>query len=515
MSDWLLLCAKSRKRFAELILCVVSIGLMALLSGCGGSGSSLPSNPGPNPQSSGLVSGTVTDINGAPIVGATVTIAGQSTTTTQEGDYQISNITVPAGQNSAIYVVRASKVINGQQWSGQNTIEILNGDSFTSNANVVMSPTSTQATLSGTVRDTNGNPLIGARVFVAPGPVTDQQTGGQYFTSLSSFTAYTDTNGNYTIPALPTLTANGTPTTATYTATASFAGYINQTFTNLTFTAGSNSQLNFTLSPGGSSTLPAITGFDADAFTVPQVATRAANATRLQRAYQAIKNYILKKQGLADHRAPDPRKVVLRYALHTRSAPAGSIVECDLFWDYQQVPNLLGFDILRSPNDNVHFSSIALLRDPLGDRFADQDPSLTPDTIYFYSVAPVDTINFPQNGQEGQPTTPIQVSPLDPINVLSPVSGQTVSATPTLTWTSVSAAGQYTVLVYNQFPDYQSDTNGVNPILQQITSSTSYTITSPLPPGTYYWAVIAQYTPPSSNVGYAFSVSPIGSFVVP
>src|SRR5579875_67335 len=112
MSGWLLPCRKNGKWFSTLILCTVSMGLAVLLGGCGGSGSSLPSNPGPNPQSSGLVLGTVTDINGAPIVGATVTIAGQSTTTRSEGDYQIPNITVPAGQNSAIYVVRATKVIN-------------------------------------------------------------------------------------------------------------------------------------------------------------------------------------------------------------------------------------------------------------------------------------------------------------------------------------------------------------------------------------------------------------------
>lgn len=504
-----------KKNLSPLLLAMVCMALAPLLNGCGGSVSTPPPNPGPNPQSNGLVSGTVTDINGAPIVGATVTIGGQSTTTTQEGNYQIFNITVPAGQNSAIYTVKASKTINGRQWSGQNTIEVLNGDAFTSNANVVMSDVSTQATITGTVRDINGRPLVGARVFVAPGPVTDQQTGGHFFTSLSSFTAYTDTNGNYTIQALPTLTANGTPTTATYTATASFAGYINQTFSNLTFRAGLTSQLNFTLTPGGSSTLPTVSGFTADAFTVPLVPTRAANSDRLQRAYEDIKHYILQKQGLAGHRTPDPRKVVLRYAAHTRSAPAGSMVECDLFWDYQQINNLLGFDILRSANDNIHFASVALLRDPLGDRYADQDPSLTPNTIYFYSIAPVDTINFPQNGQEGQPTSPVQLSPLGPISVLSPVSMQTTSATPTLTWTGVSAAGQYTVLLYNQFPDYQSDTNGISPILSQITASTSYTISSPLPPGTYYWAVIAQYTPPSSNVGYAFSVSPIGSFVVP
>jgi hypothetical protein len=111
------------------------------------------------------------------------------------------------------------------------------------------------------------------------------------------------------------------------------------------------------------------------------------------------------------------------------------------------------------------------------------------------------------------------VDPLGPISLISPASGATVSSkTPTFTWTAVNRAANYQVLVYGKFPDLQSDTdtvNGVQPLWASgsiAAPATSQTYQGPtLVPGqTYFWAVLAQ-----DNVGSAFSVSPIQSFVAP
>jgi hypothetical protein len=151
----------------------------------------------------------------------------------------------------------------------------------------------------------------------------------------------------------------------------------------------------------------------------------------------------------------------------------------------------------------------------MGDRFADDDPVLTQDTIYYYSVAMVDTINFPQNGSEGTAAPAVAVEPLGAVSLTSPASGATAPDIPTFTWSTVNRAGTYTVMVYNQFPNYQSsDTttvDAVQPIWSASISGTSqvYSGTPALVSGqTYYWAVLVQDAP-----GADFSISPIQSFV--
>jgi len=169
------------------------------------------------------------------------------------------------------------------------------------------------------------------------------------------------------------------------------------------------------------------------------------------------------------------------------------------------------------------------VRDPLADRFSDVDLGLTPDITYYYSIARLDTINFTSgntNAGEGPPSDTVAVDPLGPISLVSPASGARVSSgTPTLTWTAVNRAAMYQILVYDRFPDLQSDTdtvNGVQPIWpvdphapgasSVAAPAVSQTYQGPvLVSGhTYYWAVLAQ-----DSVGSAFSVSPIQSFIAP
>ena len=470
------------------------------------------------------MSGTVTDGNGGPIIGAQVTLDNYPpVTTTQFGTYIIPNVRVTCDQQSVISNIRATAGINNQAWSGQNTVEVLYKEPETANIHLSISPTANQGAISGTLRDSTGKPVANGRVFAADGPYHDTTSGTTFFTIFSSYTVYTDASGNYTIPALAPFN--------NYTVTGSFAGQINATTSNVVVTAQHTTTVNLSLTaPSGNSSVPQVTNFSAFSLTMPTVPTRAAGATPLQKGLAAIRQTILARRGALNHRLADPDKTTRKWRSLTRSTPAGSIVEDVLLWDYDpSLNNVFGYDILFATTlpPAGSFSSIALLRDPLGDRFSDIDPSLTPGTTYYYSVARLDTINFPATGQEGNPVDAVQVTPLPPIAQTAPVSGATVGTTPTFSWPAVTGATDYVVYVYDQFPSFQSDTdpNGVKPIWPADTTNpgsaqvTGTSVTYPssgvvaLTHGhTYYWVVIGQNLT-SNNTITAFTISPIQSFV--
>lgn len=495
---------------------IAALLLILGLAGCGGGGSSNNNNPPPTPGTTTL-SGTVTDLTGSAIVGATVSTGNQSTRTTQFGTFLLPNVPLPTGQSSVIQTVTASAGINGQTWNGQNTVEILTNETNTRNVQIIISNASTQGAIAGIIRDNAGNPVQGARVFAAaPDPAQAAR-----FTSLGSFMAVTAADGSFIIPKLPPLNAGTNPTG--YVVTASFAGYTNQSASvQVNPKAVTNIALTLTASSTGAS-LQTVQNFSALSITTPTTFTRAPGGSSADRALNALRHFILEKRGLLRHHAADPTRITRRGRV-IRSTPSGSVIESDLFWDYTPLDNLLGYDVLRSANDASHFASIALLRDPLADRFADIDPALTPDTTYYYSVARLDTVNFPKNGDEGPPATPVAVDPLQPLALSSPNNAATAGNPPTFSWTSVNRAALYQILVYDRFPDYQSDTdpNGVRPIWPAdpqnpgaslvSAPATSQTYQGPaLTSGhTYYWAVLAQ-----DDVGSAYSVSPVRSFIAP
>ena len=134
--------------------------------------------------------------------------------------------------------------------------------------------------------------------------------------------------------------------------------------------------------------------------------------------------------------------------------------------------------------------------------------------LYYYSIARLDTINFP-NGSGGSSAPvqpPVSVQPLNSLSLVSPASGSVPSATPTFTWNAVNRAALYKVLVYDQFPTLQSDTdpNGVAPLWSADFSGTSGAYAGPaLVSGhTYYWAVLGQ-----DSVASAFTISPLQTFI--
>ncbi len=447
-------------------------------------------------------------MNNAPVVGAMIRFGSQTAASTQYGSYIIPNVVVPAGQTSLVSTVVATATIKGVAYSGQNQVEVLSSDPITHDVQIVLSPTNTQGSIIGVVVDQTGNRLAEARVFANVGPFAPSGAPAQqYFNNLASFNTTTRSDGGFTLPSLPPGNS--------YTISASRVGLINQTLSNISVLPSSSTQVTLTLTTSsGTSTVPAPDGLAATTITAPLNPTRAAGDTA--GFMNVISQIVLKKRALLAHHSAAAQKIVLHRSL-TRDTPSGSLIETDLFWDYQQLDNLYGYDIVRATTISpANFVSIATLRDPLADRFADNDSLLTPDHLYYYSISRLDTINFPSNGGGISPPVqpPVTVQPLGPQSLVSPASASVTSATPTFRWNTVNRATLYKVLVYDQFPALQSDTdpNGVAPVWNADFSSTSGIYAGPaLVSGhTYFWAVLAQ-----DSVASAFSVSPLQTFVAP
>jgi hypothetical protein len=451
----------------------------------------------------------VTDVNGAAIVGASVQLGSQRTVSTQFGTYVIPNVIVPAGQTSLVTQVTASATVNGVSWTGQNLAEVPKNAANSSNVHIVLSAASQQGSLSGVVQDAQSHPIVGAHVFVGNLLPADPTVSGDvpHFGNLSSITAITDSTGRYTVAGLPPGSA--------YVVTASAPGYLNATLNTVALNAKQQKQLAaFVLNlSSGTSSVPVVTDFSLSSITTPAVTTRAAVRADGTSAMEVIKRYIWKQRGLLNHREAAPNTITRRRV--TSRSPSGTIIENDLFWTYTPLNNLYGYVILNSVGDDTHFQSIATLRDALADRFSDIDSILEPDTLYYYSLARLDTINYPTNGAEGTPINPLVTEPLGPETLVSPLSGATVGSTPTFQWTAVNRAAKYGVLVYAQFPSYQPDNpadGGVQPywVSSSVTGQqTTYQGPALVSGHTYWWAVLA-----ADDTNSAYSISPLQTFVV-
>lgn|GEM_PF-683210 len=503
-------------RVSILLSCLSLFGLVAI-AGCGGGSSN--SNHNGTPPALSEINGTVTDPNNAPIVGAAVRFGSQTASSTQYGSYIIPNVAIPAGQTSLVGNVVATATVKGIAYSGQNQVELLAVDAITHNVQIVLSPTSSQGSIIGSVVDSSNNRVAGARVFANVGPFNTGGAAGkpQYFNNLASFNTTTRQDGSFTLPALP-------PDTQ-YTVSASLAGFLNQTIGRITVLANSSTSVTLTLAKSsGTSTVPIPTGLFAQTITAPLSPTRAAGSAGSSEGFMnVVRRIVLQQHGHLGHRSAAGQKITLKRSI-TRDTPAGSLIETDVFWDYPvdpvtQLPlvNVYGYDILRATTlTPANFTSIATVRDPLADRFADNDPVLTPDSLYYYSLAALDTIVFPTGkGGESDPVQPpVTVQPLNALFLVSPASGSVTSSTPAFVWNAVSRAAHYKVLVYDQFPTLQSDTdpNGVPPLWSPDFSGTSANYAGPalISRHTYYWAVLAQ-----DSVQNSFSVSPLQTFVAP
>ena len=466
-------------------------------------------NPTPGIAS---VAGRVTDIEGAPIVGATITVNGLTVTSSQAGSYRLDNIVVPAGQTSTIVTVSATRTINGIAWSGQNTADVLRDNPTANNLQVVISPTSTQGAIFGIVKDNSGNPLNGASVYVSQTVTSGTKPA---FTNLSSLLDITASDGSYRFPALPPGTR--------YTVVAQYPGRTNATVSNVSVSTAQTTTQNFTLTtPTTLPTLPAPDGFSVISFTVPADATRAASESpKASAGIETLRQRILTRLGLQKKASADASKVITRAVSRTRAA-SDTLIENYLQWQYRPYDTLYGYQILRSAVDDISFTAFAVLQDPLAERFTDTAADLVAGTSYYYNLVRLNTNKTEGPVDNGNTLVTI---PLARTTLVAPVDGSTTTNPfPTFQWNAVGRVALYEVLVYNKFPDYQSDTAGVNPIWTGTLTPTNNTgILSldygqnqnaaveppPLVSGQrYYFAVIG-----SDDVGSAFTFSAIHSFV--
>lgn len=471
-------------------LLLALVPLLLTFAGCGGGGSA---------QVAGLT-GIVSDGEGRPVVGATVTSGSQSTTSLTNGTFVFGAI--PEG----FQLVQAFNTVSGTRWSGETTVDVVGGEQNRS-VNVIITDENTQGRIQGSVIDPQGFSLPGAKVFIA-GP-------------LGSTLAVTDNNGNYT--------ARRIPSGFTYKVTASLAGFVNHTL-DVHVAANQTASASFALANGSSQgAIPAPTNVSAQAWTVPDTVSRATGISETpQGLYEWLKHVYRQKRGLPDK--PQAKNIERKMA-SSRLWPVGSVVEVDLFWDYLSFNDLFGYVIKRGTSQNS-LSVTAVVRDPLTSVFFDADPLLTPDVAYSYTVHRLDTIDFPANGLVGPASATVSATPLGPMRSIAPTQDAQTGPTPLLQWQSVNRAQGYQVYVWDRFPALLFDPNNANepaaiaPIWPQdlnspgssfVTGNGSLSVTYQGPAlqsgHTYYWMVVAVDSASRQSIN-ALSASHLLRFTV-
>ena len=176
-------------------------------------------NSGPT---TGTISGTVTNISGISLSGATVSSAGISVTTQANGSYTLANI--PAG------VQTVTALLTGFQ-RGTQSVNVAAGG--TSTANFSLTPTASTGTVTGKITNiATGGILSGATV------------------KWGSMAVSTNTSGVYTISNV---------TTGNQTLTASATGYLPRSG-SVNVAGGASATLNIQLATAGIISVKAVNG---------------------------------------------------------------------------------------------------------------------------------------------------------------------------------------------------------------------------------------------------------------
>jgi hypothetical protein len=426
--------------------CITTISL--LLAGCG------------KDEKVGIISGTVTDVEGTPVANAEVIAEGSTRSTTRtlhNGTFYLTNV------REGFTRIYARAQIGNREYTGQQVAQLFRNDQ-SKNINIMIASRDQQGSVEGFVSDPRRQPIEGARVFV----------GG----ALSSALAVTDRRGYYRI--------DGLPAGYSYPIVASAPGYQNDQRT-VEIRAGEVSPMSFTLNYSTNRPVNAPQNLQATAWTMPRelLATRD---NRTLRAYNAIR-------ALFDEKAQGR-------PLRPPSRATGDYwIEVDLSWDYEQQPSLLGYGIFRGTNlEELQTNAIAFLRDPLADFFADLDPQLQPNVTYYYEMVALNTdyLDDLPGSSSGRSNRAV-ARPFSPIQMVEPRPNALVdSRSLIISWNPVERADYYLVLIYDRFPDYQVQPfypSGLNNpgAAKVFAPNTSLVYTGPAftPGRTYYLVVLA------------------------
>lgn len=450
----------SRRRTPLLLLGAAGV---ALLAGCGGGGNG---NNGSATGTTGIIGsstggggttggggvtpanasviGKVTDATGQgqPGVNVLVVGGGGGATTLSQGGYRLDSL-----GGGTVYTLSANVQHGGISYTGSTQVAT-QANALVSNANIVISDSTQQAAVAGTVADTNGHPLSGVRVFLALPVAGSSSNPGNY----SSLVAFTDVNGRYTIPNVPLSSA--TPIAVA----ASAPGFTNATGTLPALQAGGVYNQNFTLGASTNQAVntPAITAVLSSTEPVNSFggSARPAHAAATGSVYEAIR----RKVSPAWARLAGKRSTVGKRRIAHLGA-LGYAVETDIGFDNTaQAGSILNETVYRtqgtaSPVGKTDSAFYDNLADPLASYFTDlsfPDSTVNPTAAnvqYNYALTATNT-----DGGESPLSQVFSVVPLAPLTLTQPTPGQSSSATPTISWTQVTGVTSYYVYIYDQFP---------------------------------------------------------------
>jgi len=420
---------------------------LLLLVGCGGGN-------GGGSVRRGEVTGIVFDTDGKPVANATVSVDSgghRETRTDSAGRYVLGDV----ADLDVIVKAEFQAGSSDPAFFGQNLGRVF-GEESTPNVNITLYGENDLVTLTGQVRDSAGKVVVGARVFA--------RSNDANVVSYSSASALTDRDGLYTIGRLAT--------NVQYQIVSSARNYGDGSATKTIPTNPNATERtqDLVLSSLTSAAPTTPTGLDAIAYTTPGSTTTRSVGSKAQRvaAYAGLKLLRHPKQG---------KKGAARDTIN------GSPISIDLTWnEYPLNPTVrpAGFIVYRNETpavDNGYF-----LQDPLAALFSDSDVNLVENTTYTYTMKAVST-GFSDSSNVGRSDLSASVSATPLPDLFAQSSGATVS------WNAVSGATNYTVYVYNRYPDiYASDAL----VATQSTSGTSLTVSDPdvTAGGTYYTIVV-------------------------
>ncbi len=442
-----------------------SIFLLAsafMFAGCGGGGDNKTNQVG-----RAEVSGVVFDQNGNVVRNATVFFNDdgptqyRQTVTNSNGAYILKD--VPALDN----LIQCQIIAGGTTYLGQNLARLYDGER-TMTVNIGLYPQNQLAAFHGTVSDTHGNLLTGAKIFAIP-------TSGA---TLTSAYGITDKNGAFYVGGLQ----SGVP----YTIQVNGLGF-DSAFDNENFTSGQNKQLNFSLPTANNLTLAPPSNVFAISYTAPGQATSRAPS---KNALAIIKKIV------------NPGRI-MRPMVASRSPGSGNPVEVDVSWTPISNSSLLGYGIYFGVGSKP-LISVDLLRDPLASAYEDMDASLVPGQTYTYAVTTISTGTSSTSGESNQ-SAQASVTPLGALNLNGIIS----STQPTFKWLPASGASSYAILLFDTYPDIE--VGDIFDNLSSKVSGTSYQYTGPaLVHGSTYYYVVVGFSTAGNQ-----SISQVGQFTVP
>ena len=505
-----------RKRIVMLL--ALASAAAVLLQGCGGGSDTKHS----------VVSGSVSDINRNVVIDATVWADGDETHSAHSlasGAYRLEGI------ESGWRTIRASAMIKNQTtgkdelWVGSTAAEVLE-DEPTMNINVTLARETDTTAIGGVVReDATNDPVAGARVFLTTRLVYPLADTSAYDGPYGSIVAITDENGHYLMEDVPVGLSG--------IISASKVGFRNDEVNIDTISEGLVQ--NFSLSESLNQK-PDVPYFEAiEAYTMPDTIIRSGD----QDAYKTIKAFTSERY----------RKAAAGKTVLTRSVPAGSLIEIDLYWnalDVNDSRDIAGYGIYRTTSLELDPKAIDFVRDPYANFYGDMGIELTPGTSYFYGISAVST-NFLLPGNvtnpiaEGDMSDFLSTTPLGQLRALAPNQDGSENGQPVFEWSPLSNVDSYSVYLYDRFPSYPLDPGsdnesnpafgiGLFPIWPtrddpggSTTTSTSIQYPSSGVPTLqsghkYYWVVVASKLYEEYNDGTpkrsAYSYSQIRSFTV-